>query len=131
MLRSQFTHFGLKHGLAGVLSIFQNTSLRRYYHAKGLDVYDEVHRLKAGDHHDGLVLSVTDRLASRLDKAMYRMSLMQPSKARSSQPPRKEEEGDEEQGLPRGSAAKAGKSSKIIKELTKSKGSGKNEGDSK
>lgn len=103
VLRSQFTHFGLKHGLAGVLSIFQNTSLRRYYHAKGLDVFEQVHRLKAGDHHDGIVQSVTDRLASRLDAAMQRMSLLQqPSKSRSSAAAKDvaEKEGcDEEQGL--------------------------------
>lgn len=81
VLRAQFTSFGLKHGLAGVLSIFQNTSLRRYYHAKGLDVFEEVHRLKLGEHHDGIVLSVTDRLASRLDAAIHRMSILRSSKA--------------------------------------------------
>lgn len=69
VLRAQFTHFGLKHGLAGVLGVFQNSSLRRYYAAKGLDVYQEVQRHKDGNHLTAMPPRMHDRLAGKLHDA--------------------------------------------------------------
>ncbi len=74
MLRAQFTLFGLKHGLAGVLGVFQNPALRRYYAAKGLDVYEQVQRLKQGNHLSGMDHRAAERLASKLHDALTHVS---------------------------------------------------------